>query len=430
MTLLGAGSSLVVGALGVMLCMVGVMQQPGETDLRILLPLIFYNAVSMAAACAAGESIVEGYVSIQAILPVLYLLLACLDSGERCLLRRLCVLWAGGAAAAGILRFTGLAFYGGAGRLGWPLGNPNALGAFLVLGWFALLNCRGEQTRGAGPGWGRLPQLEPVILMALALTLSMESFLAMAVGILVLLAGRKGPWRETALYACRVLAKAALGIGSGILLFLAADRTGRPWLCLPVLACGLGAVLCWRRFEAFLETYPQMAALLSGAGALVAGAAVVLRPSSIATFIERLEMMGDGLGYIAEHPLLGVGPYHWRYLNLAGGDKYFNTWFIHNALLHIGVEAGLIAAAALVVVLLRFCRKKKTAEERGMLAAFFTHNMLDVSFFSPGIAAMFLLSTGEPRLGGKRLGNHLTRFLFGTYAVYFAYTVYRYRTGI
>lgn len=427
MTLLGAGSSLIVGIVGVMLCVVGAIQQPAAVDLRILLPLIFYNAISMAASYAAGESIVEGYVSMQAILPVIYLLLACLDDGGRILLRRLCVLWAGAAAAAGILRFTGLAMYSGAGRLGWPLGNPNALGCLLVLGWFALLNCCEElpEPQGRRPGWGRLPQLEPVLLMALALTLSMESFLAMAAGILVLLIERKrrGSWRDTVLCACRVLAKAALGVGSGVLLFLAADRTGCPWLCLPVLVCGVWAAACWRSFGRFLEVYPWMAALLSGAGVLVAGAAVVMRPSSIATFLERLEMMRDGLGYLAERPLLGVGPYHWRLLNLYSGEKYFNTWFIHNSLIHISVELGLIAAAAVLLVLLRFCRKRKTAEERGMLAAFFAHNMLDVTFFVPSISAMLLLSISEPRQGGKQLGSGLRRILFGVYFVHFLRTV-------
>ena len=53
MTLLGAGSSLIVGIVGVMLCVVGAIQQPAAVDLRILLPLIFYNAISMAASYAA-----------------------------------------------------------------------------------------------------------------------------------------------------------------------------------------------------------------------------------------------------------------------------------------------------------------------------------------------------------------------------------------
>lgn len=426
LTLLGAGSPAFVGLVGVMLCAVGMMQRPAHTDLKVLLPLLFYNAISIASALAAGESAVKGYVSMQAILPVLYLLLACLDDKERLLLRRLCVLWAGGMAIVGILRFTALALAGGAGRLGWPLGNPNALGCFLVLGWFILIGCLEE------PGWSWLVHLEPVILMALALTLSMESFLSMAVGMLTLILEqkRRAPWKEVLRYAWKLLARAALGVGTGILLFLAGDRTERPWMCLLVLVCGLWAVLCWRTLERFLEAYPWMAVLIAGTGVLVASAAVVMRPSSIATFIERLEMMADGLGYLGERPLLGVGPYRWRYLNLDSGDKYFNTWFIHNTLIHTGVEAGLLAAAALLFILFRFCRKQKTAAERGALAAFFTHNMLDVSWFSPGIAALFLLTAGEPRLGGRQMRSGLWRVLFGGYALYFVYTVYRYRVGM
>ena len=94
-----------------------------------------------------------------------------------------------------------------------------------------------------------------------------------------------------------------------------------------------------------------------------------------------------------------------------------------NAKQLIAPAAALLAAAAVLLVLLRFCRKRKTAEERGMLAAFFAHNMLDVTFFVPSISAMLLLSISEPRQGGKQLGSGLRRILFGVYFVHFLRTV-------
>ena len=96
--------------------------------------------------------------------------------------------------------------------------------------------------------------------------------------------------------------------------------------------------MCWSTFDRFLRACPRVAASISATGFLVAAAAVTVRPSSLATFAERLEMMRNGMGYLAENPLLGVGPYQWRLLNLADGDKYFNTWHIHNVLIHVGVE--------------------------------------------------------------------------------------------
>ena len=84
---------------------------------------------------------------------------------------------------------------------------------------------------------------------------------------------------------------------------------------------------------------------------------MVIRPSALATFAERIEMMENGLGYILFHPVLGLGPSQWRSWNMFDGDKYFGTWHIHNFLIHIGVELGLIAMAALAVIVLRHFRK-------------------------------------------------------------------------
>ena len=62
------------------------------------------------------------------------------------------------------------------------------------------------------------------------------------------------------------------------------------------------------------------------------------------------QMMRNGLGDIGVNPLLGVGPYQWRMLNLQDSDTYFNTWHIHNILIHVAVEMGLVAAAFLLAV--------------------------------------------------------------------------------
>ena len=86
---------------------------------------------------------------------------------------------------------------GQGGRLGGLLHNPNALGIFLAVGWFAITACLEEG--GEEDALSRvLRHLEPLVLAALALTLSMGSFVAMAAGILVLLLEKKrrASWRE------------------------------------------------------------------------------------------------------------------------------------------------------------------------------------------------------------------------------------------
>lgn len=425
LTPIGVGDLRTTGLAGILLCAVGVMQDSARVDLRILLSLILYDFAAMASAFVTYGNIAEGYGAMHGVFPVIYLLAACLEGRELRLLRRCCALWAGTLAAAGIFRFVFQAVVRGrAGRLSGLPGNANAMGIFLVLGWFGLLYCAGEeQGQDGGAFWRRL---EPVILIALALTLSMGSFLAMAAGICVLLYEKKkvASGRETFRYACRILARAVLGMGTGMLFYLAAARTSVPWVCLPLLAYGAAAVVCWKDFERFLEAYPRIAFILSAAGVLVAAGAVLLRPSAVATFAERLEMMGSGLRYLTASPVFGVGPFRWRQLDLKDGGKYFNTWHIHNIPIHIGVEMGLPAMAMVIFLGLRALCKKKDPSLRAGTAAFLVHNLMDTGFFYLGITALALMAAGEPGEGGREIKGAAVKAVFALFAVLFAYSLY------
>ena len=164
-----------------------------------------------------------------------------------------------------------------------------------------------------------------------------------------------------------------------------------------------------------------MAVLIAALGMAVAITAIALRPSAVATFSERLEMMANGLGYFTKDPLLGVGPYQWRALNLYDGDKYFNTWHIHNVLIHIGVELGWIAMAMLAASAVRFYRKAPGAEEKAGLIAFYFHNMIDTSFFYLGVFALALLALGKPGEKARQAGAGLAK---ATFAILLVVCVY------
>lgn len=419
LTLTGVGDAAVTSLLGLLLCAVGFVQHSARVDLWVFVPLVAYNLVNMASAWAVYGNPYYGYAPTQLIFPAMYLLAACLTDGELRMLKRLCVLWAAAAAVYGIGQFTFFAVEQSAKRLSGVFSNPNAMGIFLVLGWFFLLAYR--ETEDAGLFSSLLAWLEPVLLFALALTLSMGSFAAMAAGILVLLLEKKrqSSWRASFLYILRLLAKASLGVGTGILMYLAASRTGAPWMCLALLAYLLAEAACWPKLEAFLESRAPMAAAMSAAGLLVAAAAVFIRPSAIATFAERLDMMHSGLHYLTVNPLLGVGPYQWRMLDMMDGGRYFNTWHIHNVPLHVGVESGLIALALLLLFTVRAFRKKTGS--KGGLTAFCVHNMMDTSFFYLGITGLVLLAAGDPRRDGKKLSGGKLRLLFGSFAFVFLY---------
>ena len=137
--------------------------------------------------------------------------------------------------------------------------------------------------------------------------------------------------------------------------------------------------------------------------------------------MERLAMMRNGLGYIGVNPLLGVGPYQWRMLNLQDSDTYFNTWHIHNILIHVAVEMGLVAAAFLLAVAVRSLKKEKKAAQKAELAAFFFHNMIDTGFFYLGITSLLMLTASEPGIKGRKLSGSALRWLFGALAVIHIY---------
>lgn len=418
LTLGGVGSPESVGAVGALLCAVGCTQRPPRADLWIILPMGVYLAAGLASSWRIYGTVAEGYAAAHAVFPAMYLLTACLDEGDLRLLKRLSALWAAGVAAAGIVQFTARALTGVPSRLGGALNNPNALGVFLTVGWFALLACRPEpEEQGALPALLRHAELP--ILTALALTLSMGSFLAMAAGILVLLVRerRRSGWRQAFEAACRILARAAIGIGLGILMYFTARHTRIPWFCLFLLAWLLAMAAQWQVFERFLAAYRRAAAVIAGSGVLVAGAAVAIRPSAIATFAERLEMIRDGLSYLPDHLLLGLGPYQWRLWNLHGGGKYFNTWHIHNFLVHTAVELGLLAALALLAIILRHWRKTGAA----CAAAFVFHGMIDTGFFYLGVTALALISAGEPQKGGRQLSGTASRLMFAALFALFVY---------
>lgn len=409
----GVGNGAAVSALGLLLCGAGMLRPAGEADGWSLLLLAAYGLLGMLSSVRAGTG--GSYGPGALLLFLLCLLLGGLNREERRDLRRLCVLWACAAAAACVGQFVFRSLADGTPwRASGFFSNPNAAGIFLVLGWFAF------QRREPGEARNGSARLEPLLLAGLTLTLSLGSFLAMAAGILAL-AAKAGRGRAFAA-GCRLLAKASLGVGLGILVYLAAARTSVPWMCLPVLAYGAVLSARWERVESFLRSRPGAALRLSALGILAAAAVVAVRPSAAATFSARLDMMKNGLRYLGVNPLLGVGPYQWRLLNLRDGDTYFNTWHIHCVPLHLAVELGWPAAAALTAAALRALRKSDNPSDRGVWTALLVHNLIDTSFFYTAIPAMALMTA--PSFRKRSLPPALARTALGLTALLFACQLY------
>lgn len=441
LSVVGVGDVVFAAAAGLLLCAIGLSQRSATVDLWVLIPLAAYVLLSFASALAASGDPFRGYGHLHALFPIIYVLMGCLTAAELVALRRLCALWAGVVALLALVEvaFQALA-YGSIQRLAGLLVNPNALGIFLVMGWFCLMpeTSAASTSDGSGDPGGanrppaRAPLLqrllvpcEPLMLAALALTLSVGSFVAMIVGLGVYAAltwHRSGA--RTALGGLAVaLAKLVLASGTGFLLYAAVARTGAAWLCAPVLLYLLALVCLWGRVATLLGARRKLAAALACTAAVAAVALLLLRPSSAATFTERIQMMRNALGYLFVDPLLGIGPFQWRFANQHDADLYFNTWHIHNVPLHIAVEFGFPALVALLAIVVRFYRKQRDPIKLGSFTAFLVHNLADTSFFYLGITALALMSDASPPLRGRALGTAPLRIIFAAGAILFATTL-------
>ena len=153
------------------------------------------------------------------------------------------------------------------------------------------------------------------------------------------------------------------------------------------------------------------------------GRVAFLRPNAAATFAERLAMIRNGLGYLGVDPLLGVGPYQWRRLNLQDADTYFNTWHIHNVFVHVGVELGLIAMAMLAIAVVRHFRKREDPAQRGAFSAALVHNLMDTSFFYMATVPFLIMTAGDDEGKKRRLSGTTVKCMFSVFAVLFAWNM-------
>lgn len=412
MTISGVGTIAITSILGLVLCGIGLSQNTTRVDWWILAPLIVYVGMNLVSSYAYFGNIVHGYGPVQVIFLSVYALSCCLDSNAVRRLRELCVLWAGLTATLGIIGFAASSFFVSVTRLEFVVGAPNALGIFLVLGWFALFTCRQDEESN-GPLMRILPYFEPIILVAMTLTLSMGAFLALLVGIIVFIAGqlRKQPCRDVLSKSFVLLSKAVVCLAVGLLMYMSAERSEMPILC-AAFALYVGAMsLLWLRFDEFLQRRRAISKVLTIVGLLCVPLAIIMRPSSFATFAERIHMMGNGISYLDDSPLIGVGPGQWRELNLLDSDMYFNTNHIHNLFIHAGVEFGIVAMIALIVIAVRCFIKRYEHAQHGEDAAFLTHVMIDTGFFFLGVTSLFMLTANGstttvkalPKLGSKVL---------------------------
>lgn len=416
-TFIGAGSFVLVSLVGLLLCITGLLQASVKVDLWIVIPLILYNVISLLSGYIVYRNTLEGFASTQSVFPVVYLLTAYLGRDERVLLKKLCAIWSGVMGVIGIGQFTVAAFFGTASRLSGLMGNPNAMGAMLVLGWFALQSCLLEPENEKPLLKRFLQGLEFLTLVALALTLSIGAFGALGIGVIAMCIYGK---EKLSTSVCRIV-EFIFAFGCGILLYSAGTSTDWPWLCLILCIYIFTASWYQESLWQYLVEHKWIRILSIIAGICGMGLLIYLRPNAAATFTERMAMIRNGFGYLWKSPLLGVGPYQWRGLNLHDGDLYFNTWHIHNVFIHVGVELGLPAMVMLIVAAIRHFCKREDPAQRGAFFAVLIHNLMDTSFFYLATVPFLIMISAEDERKVWPLSESVVKCIFGVFALLFAW---------
>lgn len=406
-TFIGAGNIIVVSFMGICLCLLGLLQGSVKVDLWIFMPLFLYNLISLISGYRIYGNTIIGFSSTQFIFPLIYLLVSYLQKNERYILQILCSLWVGIIAFLGIGEFVVEAFYGNASRISGLLGNPNAMGAILVMGWFSIKSCLFKIEDGSI--FKRILNFfESIILIALSLTLSIGSFGALGIGVIVMSLYGK----QSFLYLLGQLSTIILSFACGLLLYIAGSYTN--WFGLVVVILIYICLFSWYRekLNKCLSKYSVLPIVLCLAGILGLGILVILRPNAFATLSERIAMIKDGFQYLWIHPILGIGPYQWRIYNLHSGGQYFNTWHIHNIFVHVAVELGIIAFFMLLMIVVRHFMKKEDMAQRGAFIATFVHNLMDTSFFYIATVPFLIMISHQDDHYTKSLNKFTTRIIF------------------
>ena len=137
---------------------------------------------------------------------------------------------------------------------------------------------------------------------------------------------------------------------------------------------------------------------------IIGGVTLVLfKPGMFSTFYKRLEYMKDALELLKINPLFGCGPGSWRVMQFGVQSKQYYVAYLHNGILQLAVENGLLFAALFVGLVAfaayRFYRKKDY-ELFAVILLIILHSLLDfdLSFGSILIVLGIMCGMTTPEL--------------------------------
>lgn len=180
------------------------------------------------------------------------------------------------------------------------------------------------------------------------------------------------------------------------------------WPAIPALALLYLLGWHWERLSPLGKRFRlQWVCLLLGGGAAAAVLASQRFASSMATFVERLIQMSDGLRIILLHPIFGLGAGNWAELSPYYQSAQYSVTVIHSSPVLIGVDAGIPAmllAAGLVAAGWR--RSGRSLSQSLAAALLVIHSVFDFTmrFYPLAVLLLALLFAGEETEAGEESG--------------------------
>ncbi len=403
---------LIRNTISLALCLYCFIKGRAQIDLWILLPLLAIPALGLLSILLNHLDFYTNYTLPFLALPVIYCVLSYCSQKERDALCKILIVWGALISIVSLSSYIIQAQHYHAARLSTIIGNPNTSGlvfAFLLL---CLLTYRKKWEEIRSP----LLCVEPVLITALCLTLSISSIASFGAGVIVYFfyqkITKKSPIASmVSSYICYFF----IGFTIALLLYTAANYTDAPWFCI-ILGFYLIAVsLFWHSLVTLINQhllFARIGSILSIAALL---ALLILRPNALLSFQDRLGMIADGLTYAGLNPLFGIGPLQWYHYNTMMSDTPFNTFFIHNVFIHTVVELGLFALLCLIVLVVRYGIKQRSALGLSLGTAFLLHSVVDTALFIPLVPLVFMVITAQPQERSIALSDTTIRIISALY---------------
>lgn len=403
LTLCGALNNVVISLTCILLSLAGFFAKNIKINPITFSCLSILFLVGVCSSYLTSGYFFSGYAAMWLVFIPMYLILGCLSVDEQNSLYLLMIIWSGIVVGGSMLWYAIYSLSASPGRFDGLVQNPNAMGIFIVIAWFLSFKLDDKRVRF----------LEPILLTGLSMTLSMGSFLSLAVALLYLMIVycREDGFKNAFLRICKIGARIVLCFYVGFLFYFSVNNSFPGWVVLLPLIVLVAMMFIWDMLLTFFEENKFVSIIVLCLAICLGVFAIYLRPSALATFTERLDMIQSGCHYLFKNPVLGIGQYHWRVFDRDDGGTYFNTWYIHNAFVHVGVEVGLIAMVCMLVIVVLCFMQFKKSHCMGWLA-FVVHSLLDVGFFYSCIPVFVLLGHRTSTKHDIYLSNRLKNVIF------------------